>query len=70
MQCITQAVLQRLAKAQPVDGAGTVLIDLRGRRLPAGETAFTEAFNHLTQPRQDRIPFKVPSAAALIHPST
>ncbi len=47
MQFVTQAMLQRFAKAQPVDGARAMLVDLGGGGLPASETAFAEAFDDL-----------------------
>ncbi|MNE83346.1 hypothetical protein D3C80_1801550 [compost metagenome] len=66
MQRITQAVLQRFTKAQSVNGARAVLIDFCRRRFPAGEAAFAEAFDDLTQPCQDCITLKITGAAALI----
>ena len=63
-----QAMLQRLAKTQPVDGAWAVLVDLGGGGLPSGEAAFTEALDDLSQSGQDGIPFIVTGAAAFIQP--
>ncbi|MNT32036.1 hypothetical protein D3C71_1641480 [compost metagenome] len=59
-------MLKHLAKAEAVDGAWAVFIDFCRRRFPAGEAAFAEAFDDLTQPCQDCITLKITGAAALI----
>ena len=68
MQLVTQAMLQRFAKAQPVDGAWAVLVDLGGGGLPASEAAFAEPFDDLAQPGNDGVTFIVTGAAAFIQP--
>ena len=68
MQRVTEAMLQRFAKTQPVDGARTVLVDLGGGGLPASEAAFAEAFDDLAQPSNDGIAFIVTGAATFIQP--
>lgn len=47
VQRVAHAVVQRPAKAQPVDGAWAVFVDLGGGRFPAGETTFPKALDHL-----------------------
>jgi hypothetical protein len=59
-------MLQRLAKTQSVDHVRAMLIYLRGGRLPADETTFTEVLEDLVRQRQDRISFEVASVATLI----
>lgn len=68
MQFVSQAMLQRFAKAQPVDGARTVLIDLGCGRLPASEAAFAKALDNLAQSSNDGVTFIVTGAAAFIQP--
>lgn len=67
---VAHAVLQRFAKAQAVDGARPVLIDLRGGSFPAGEAAFAEALDDLAQTGQNRIALEVSGAATLIQSRT
>ena len=61
-------MLQRFTKAQPVDGARAVLVDLGCGGLPASETAFTEALDDLAQTSNDGVTFIVTGAAAFIQP--
>ena len=68
MQLVAQAMLQRFAKAQPVDGARAVLVDLGCGGLPASEAAFTEALDDLAQTSNDGVTFIVTGAAAFIQP--
>ena len=68
MQLVTQAMLQRFSKAQPVNGAWAVLVDLGSGGFPSGETAFTEALDNLAQSSNDGVTFIVTSAATLIQP--
>ncbi len=65
---VAQALLHRLAKAQPVDGARTVFVDLCRCRTPAGESALAEALDDLAQSRHDCVPLEVTDAATLVHP--
>ena len=68
MQGIAHAVFQRLAKAQPINHAWAVLIDLGGGRLPPGKAAISKAFDDLSQPRQNRIALEISDAATLGQP--
>ena len=61
-------MFQRFAKAQPVDGARAVLVDLGCGGLPASEAAFTEALDDLAQTSNDGVTFIVTGAAAFIQP--
>ena len=65
MQGIAHAVFHRLAKAQPINRAWAVLIDLGGGRFPAGKATFSKALDDLSQPRQNRIALEVSGAATL-----
>ncbi|MNF16362.1 hypothetical protein D3C80_2193470 [compost metagenome] len=66
MHGVAHPVLQRLAKAKPVDGARAVFVDLCRCRFPAGEATFAETLDDLTQPSQDRITLEIAGAAALV----
>ena len=65
---IAHAVFQRLAKAQPINRAWAVLIDLGGGRLPPGKAAFSKALDDLSQSRQNRIALEISGAATLGQP--
>ena len=69
MKGVAQTVLQRFTKAESVDGARAVSVDLGRRRFPAGEAAFTEALDDLAQPRQDLIALEVTGTGTLVEPS-
>lgn len=69
MHGVAHAMFQRFAKAQGVNGAWPVLIDLRGGGLPPGEATFAKVLDDLAEAGQDRITFKVSGAATLIQPS-
>lgn len=64
VQDIAHAVFNRLAKAQSINHAWTVLVHLGGGRFPAGKAAFSKALDDLTQPRQDLIAPEITGAAA------
>lgn len=64
MQGITHAVFHRLAKAQSINRAWAVIIDLGGGRFPPSETAFSKAFDDVTQPRQNLIALEITGATA------
>lgn len=64
---VAHAVLQRLAKAETVDGARAVFVNLGRRRFPAGEAAFAKSLDDFAQPGQDGIAFEVTGGDALVH---
>ena len=68
VQGVAHAVFHRLAKAQPINRAWAVLIELGGGGFPAGKAAFSKPLDDLAQPRQDRIALEVSGAAAFGQP--
>jgi hypothetical protein len=65
VQGIAHAVFHRLAKAQPINRAWNVFIDLGGGRFPTGKAAFSKPLDDLSQPRQNRIALEISGAATL-----